>query len=301
MRLDEQVHALAERQYGLVATWQLRALGADKQEARRLRRSTGWTTLSERVMVRTGLPRTDEQIAMAAVLDASPGAALAGDSAAWLWGVPGFRLEPVHVVRPKGVSRRTSSLAMVHEVVDLHPSQIKVYRGIPVISPSRVVCELTATKPHRAERVLDWFWNEHLLDGRTFRRTVDQLAGRGRTGSPLMRELDDARGPSYIPPASGLEGRFKDICDFPMRRQVDLGDDEWCGRVDFLDLELPLIVEVQSEKYHASLVDQAADSVRKAKLEAAGFTVVEVWDYEVWHQPEVVRERIRKARWALQR
>ncbi|MCU1372993.1 MAG: hypothetical protein JWO68_279, partial [Actinomycetia bacterium] len=71
------------------------------------------------------------------------------------------------------------------------------------------------------------------------------------------------------------------------------------GRVDFKDPELPLIVEIQSEKYHTSLVDKAADAARKARQEAAGFTVVEVWDFEVWHQPHVARERIRKARWAL--
>ena len=245
------------------------------------------------------MPPTDDGMLMAAVLDASPGAAISGPTATWLWGVPGFRLSPVHVVRPRGVARRPSTLAVVHEVVDLHPSQIKVVRGIPVISPARLVCELCATHPHRAERALDRLWNERLLDGRTFRRTVEQLAGRGRTGSPLMRELDAARGPGYVPPASGLERRFMEICDFPMVRQVDLGDEEWCGRVDFKDPALPLVVEIQSERYHTSLVDQAADAARRARLEAAGAVVVEVWDTEVWHDPPTVRKRIRKARWAL--
>jgi very-short-patch-repair endonuclease len=110
-----------------------------------------------------------------------------------------------------------------------------------------------------------------------------------------MRELDSARGPAYVPPASGLERRFIEINDEPMERQVDCGDEEWCGRVDFRHSLLPLVVEVQSEKYHTSLVDRAADAARRARLAAAGFEVVEVWDTDIWHHPDAVRDRIRAA------
>jgi very-short-patch-repair endonuclease len=299
MRCGEEAIELAANQHGVVAVWQLRAVGNLRQEIDRLRSSVDWEAVSTRVFLRAGAPRTDEQRLMAAVLDVSPGGALSGTSAAWLWGVPGFKPTPVHVTRHRGVSRRTSKLATVHEVIDLHPNQVKVVRGIPVVSPSRLVCELAGTNPKRAERVLDWLWTERLLDGRTFRRTVEQLAARGRKGSTLARELDAARGPGYVPPASGIEERFIDICDFPMERQVDLGGHEWCGRVDFKDVELPLVVEVLSEKHHASLVDVAADEARKTKLQAAGFTIVEVWDFEVWHRPPEVRERMRAARWRL--
>lgn len=244
------------------------------------------------MLARTGVPDGAERDLMAAVLDASPGAAVAGPSAAYLWGVPGWRSEPVHVVRPKGISRRPTRLAIVHEVVDLHPTQVKVLGGIPVVSPARLVCELCATHPHRAERVLDRLWSDRLLDGRTFRRTVEQLAGRGRSGSPLMRELDLARGPSYVPPASSLERRFMEIVFEPFDRQVDSGGEEWSGRVDFRHRHLPLIVEVQSERYHASLVDCAADARRRAVLERAGFLVVEVWDVDVWHHAAEVRAAV---------
>jgi very-short-patch-repair endonuclease len=299
MRCEDEAMRRTAEQHGAVAVWQLRAIGSRRQEVDRLRGSGRWLARSDRVLAVAGMPETDDQKLMAAVLDASPGAVIAGTTAAWMWGVPVYQLGLPHVVRPRGVARRPSSLAIVHEVVDLHPSQIKVVRGIPVISPGRLVCELCATHPRRAERALDWLWNERLLDGRTFRRTVEQLAGRGRSGSPLMRELDAARGPGYVPPASGLERRFMEICDFPMVRQVDIGDEEWCGRVDFRDPELPLFVEVMSERYHTALVDEAADAARKGRLEAAGGRVVEVWDHEVWYDPPAVRERIRRARWEL--
>jgi very-short-patch-repair endonuclease len=299
MRSEEDAIELAAKQHGAVAIWQLRALGNLRQEVDRLRSSVDWEPVSTRVLLRAGAPRTDEQRLMAAVLDVSPGGAVSGTSAAWLWGVPGFTPMPVHVTRHRGISRRSSKLARVHEVIDLHPTQVKVVRGIPVVSPARLVCELAGSNPKRAERLLDWLWAERLVDGRTFHRTVEQLAVRGRKGSTLARALDAARGPGYVPPASGIEQRFQDICEFPMVRQVDVGGEEWCGRVDFKDPELPLVVEVLSEKHHASLVDTAADDARKARLRAAGFTIVEVWDFEVWHRPPDVRERIRAARWRL--
>jgi very-short-patch-repair endonuclease len=299
MRLEQDVLDLSAKQHGAIATWQLRALGLGRDETHRLRRSTTWAPASTRVLVRTGAPATDDQRLMVAMLDASPGAAIAGTTAAAMWGAPGFSLAPIHLVRPKGVSRRPSRLAVVHEVVDLRPAHLKVIRGITVVSPARVVCELTGTHPHRAERVLDRFWSERLLDGRTFERTVAELAERGRTGSTLMRELDASRGSGYVPPASGLERRFLQICEWRMERQVDSGGEEWCGRVDFRDSTLPLVVEVQSERYHASLVDRAADATRRERLERAGFVVVEAWDTEVWHQPATVNERIRLARWPL--
>ena len=264
-----------------------------------MRQSGRWLDRSDRVLAVAGAPITDEQRLMAAMLDASPGAAIGGPSAAWIWGVAGFPIEPIHVNRHRGISRRPSSLAIVHEVVDLHPHHLKVVNGITVISPARFVCELAGTQPHRAERVLDRLWSARLLDGRIFRRTVEEFTDRGRTGSAYLHELDAARGPGYIPPASALERRFEEIIEWPMQRQVDAGGEEWCGRVDFKDRALPLLVEVQSEKYHASLVDQVADAKRRARLEAAGFVVVEVWDTEVWHRPQDVNERIRQARWHL--
>jgi very-short-patch-repair endonuclease len=107
-----------------------------------------------------------------------------------------------------------------------------------------------------------------------------------------------------VPPASGLESRFAQIvADFDLGRfrcQVDLGDDEvWCGRVDFVGEEWPLVVEVQSELYHSSLTDREADARRRQRLQSAGFEVVEVWDTEVWHQRAVVVDRVRKAIWRL--
>lgn len=115
-----------------------------------------------------------------------------------------------------------------------------------------------------------------------------------------MREILDRRPPGWIPPASGLEGRFEQVLSdhgLPeMRRQVDSGGSTWDGRVDFKDRILPLIVEILSERYHASLLDREADQARLEGLTKDGFLVVPIWDTEVWNHPTVVVDRIRTAR-----
>ena len=172
--------------------------------------------------------------------------------------------------------------------------------------PERAIFELCATThPLRAERALDTGWSKALYSGDSLRRIHRELAKSGRTGTVLLRELLKARPPGWIPPASNLEARFATIAREALlgewRRQVDLGDDEhWCGRVDFMSTTLPLIIEVQSERYHTALTDQAHDTTRRQRLEDAGLVVVEVWDTQVWYaRHEVVaavRDGIARAR-----
>lgn len=304
MRLDDQIEALATRQYALVATWQLDGLGAGSTEISRLRRGARWRPITPRVLALRGVADSADRSLMAAVLDASPGAVVSHLSAAAMWGAPGFRTAPVHLSRHRGVSRRSSPLATVHEVMNLPPAHLKVMRGIPLTSPARTVFDLASRIPEgRLERTVDWFWSHRLLDGAALLEVARQLCCRGRAGSSTMRRVVEARGPEYVPPASALEGRVAQIVrehGLPeMRRQVDSGGEAWTGRVDFRDRLLPLIVEVQSELHHASLVDIADDARRRGQLDRDGFVVVEVWDHEVWHLPALVAERIRAARSCL--
>jgi very-short-patch-repair endonuclease len=85
-----------------------------------------------------------------------------------------------------------------------------------------------------------------------------------------------------------------------MRRQVDLGSaTAWTGRVDFVDDELPLVVEILSERYHAALLDREADERRMAALSEAGFTVLTFWDAEIWTRGADVVAGVRAARRAV--
>jgi very-short-patch-repair endonuclease len=177
--------------------------------------------------------------------------------------------------------------------------------GIPVLTPSRLLFQLAATnRVERIARLTDRAWARRLVSGRSLHEMCDELSEHGRDGMAVMRAVLEVRPIGYVPPESNLEARVEEITrdhDLPpMRRQVDLGGREWLGRVDFLAVDCPLIVFVDGEHWHSSVLDRAADAHQQAQLEAAGFVVVRITEYEVWHDvPSVVR-KIRAA-WRVAR
>ena len=241
---------------------------------------------------------------MAAVLDAGPDAWLSHMSAGGWWDLPGVRVEPFHVTRRKGVGRRRSDLAVVHEMTDIDRRHVTVLNGVPVVRPELMAYQLFASlHTLRAERLVESAWRERLLSGRSLRRVLAELAEQGRNGTIALRDYVERRGDDYLPPASNLEARFGQVLaeagEPKMRRQVDSGGDHWIGRVDFADEELPLRVEIQSEKYHSALCDKEDDAARLAALRAAGFTVLEFTDIDVWHRPRAVVAGVRAVRRGL--
>jgi very-short-patch-repair endonuclease len=116
----------------------------------------------------------------------------------------------------------------------------------------------------------------------------------------------------HRPTESGLESRLEHLARQAgvggFVRQVDTGgEDIWLGRVDFRHCELPVVVFVDSERYHSALIDVRRDEEQRAALDAAGFVVVRVTDVDVWNRgPEVIAklrgacERARAAELAVQ-
>ena len=168
-----------------------------------------------------------------------------------------------------------------------------------MVRPEVVILQLAATEhPDRAARALDNAWNRRLLSGRSVTALLAEYGKRGRNGTAVLRELMEARGPDYVPPASNLESRVRSLlakAGIHLRLQVDSGGDDWTGRVDLRATDRPVILEVQSEMYHSALLDVEADNARRARLEDAGFTVIEVRDTEVWSDPDEVVARVRSA------
>ena len=149
------------------------------------------------------------------------------------------------------------------------------------------------------ERAVDNAWNLRLLTGRDLLELDDELAIQGRNGIVALRETGRRRGPNWLPPQSNLESRFMELMESVGRvdfeRQVPIEGERWTARVDFLHRPSRTVIEIQSERYHTSLTDHAADAVRRSRLEEAGYHVVEVWDSEIFHQPAVVVRRVADA------
>jgi very-short-patch-repair endonuclease len=143
--------------------------------------------------------------------------------------------------------------------------------------------------PARTERAVDNALAKSPALLGALHRTLPELAARGRRGITVMRALLDARPRGYIAPASGLEARaIRILADagIATRPQVDLGGDDWIGRVDLLVVGTSVVIEVDSARYHTSLLDRERDARRDLELATAGLRVVRLAEEDVWHAPD---------------
>jgi very-short-patch-repair endonuclease len=301
MNAHVEVRRLAELQYSAFAIWQAQAVGLDRRTLRRRIASGEYELRTKRVARIRGAPTTRFLDVLVGLLDAGPDAVLTPPTALAWWGVPGFSLLPVHVGQLRTGARHHRTIATVHSLRGLDADWVTAFRGAAIVRPELALYQMCGmVHPLRAERAIDSAWAMGLTSGPSMRLALTQLRRRGRNGTKVFERILDARPDNYIPPATNLESRFRFLCTragLPeMNRQVDVGGERWIGRVDFAAHDVPLIVEVQSERYHSALCDEIADAARIAALEAAGFTVVPIWDTAVWTDPRSVVEQVREGR-----
>lgn len=298
--LPEPVVHLLRTQRGLVATRQLGCL-PDRQRRRILEREPELERLTPRVLRHLVSERSREQHLTAAVLDAGADAGLWGKSAAALWGFGRFRSARPHVGIPRTVVRG-ARLGQVHVLRHVGAEAMTTHVDIPVGRPEETVLWLAGMWTHRwgpngfdiaVERTaatLDHAWRSRLIDGPRIHALCDRSGGRGRSGIVVLREVLRTRPPDYRPAGSALEDRFEStlptgLCE-RLERQVAVGGD--VGRIGVVDYRhrcRPLIVEINGEAVHSSITARTADAERYQDLVAAGFEVMVVWEYDVFHQP----------------
>ena len=299
--MERRILELAERQHGLVSQRQAKASGVSPDGWRHMLDSGAWVPSTSRVARRAGAPRTPEQAVLAAVLHVGPDGVASRSTALALWGLPGWDLLPPHVLVPRRAVR-SDGPAVVHTSTAIDERHVATVSGIPTVTPVRALFDVAGwIHPKMLERSLDNAWSRHLVTFALLRRTLDELAVRGRPGIAVLRALAEARPADHRPPESNTEGRVNDLLIraglSPLRRQVNAGNaTNWVGRFDLVDDSLPLIVEVQSELFHGSNLDKARDRARRVAMTEAGWVFVEVWETEVWRSPAVVVQRIECAR-----
>lgn len=295
--------AIAASQHGAITTAQARAAGASASLLHSWVRTGRLIRISERTLVVPGSPDTELRGAMVAVLDAGPGAVLSHHSAAALWEVPGFHMDPPHVLAPRTSCRRRDRDPTLHLSRRLPDHHHVVLDGIPVVTPTRLPFDLAATlHPGRIERLVDTLWARRLTTGALLHSMLEELARRGRPGTKVMRAVLEERGRGYRPPESNLERRVMTILQqggisgFEPQRQ--LGDDtRWLARVDLVHPQLGLVLQVNSSRFHTALLDRAHDQAQNDALRAAGFEVLVLDEDDVWYRPAELLATVRRAMW----
>jgi hypothetical protein len=205
----ELIAPIARTQHGLVTTTQVqRQLRPGQLDW--LVRTAKLEPVRRGVYRTAGAPETWLQHLMAACL-ARPGSYASFRTAGALWDLQGFERRELEITIP-GSSRARLDGVIVHESRVAGPRHVTVLERIPVSSPARTLCDLTAVvRPWMVERAVDEALRRKLVSLRALTTIADELAGRGRRRCTVMRGILEHRSPGYDPGESDPERRIVDL------------------------------------------------------------------------------------------
>jgi very-short-patch-repair endonuclease len=287
---DHAIAAIAEKQHGVVAGWQMEGLGFGEQVARK-RKAVGRFHRIHQGVYTFGNPNLSRKgHLMAAVLACGPGAVLSHRSAASLHGILDDRRSRIDVIAPNRRGRAQKGIA-AHRDRTLAPVDRVVIEGIPCTSLGRTLLDIAATESTRSltyavtqaevERIFDLAEVVELLKRSKGRRGVARLR--------LAIELHDA---AEQDARSELEKKllrlFKRGGFSPPEVNGHLVVEGISMMPDFLWRDARLIVEADSRRVHGTLTAFEKDRQRDQRLVAAGWTVI----HATWHQATQEPERL---------
>lgn len=292
---------IAHKQLSLVALRQLLAIDLSYKHVDGAVRRGEWSEVQPNVFAPASCDIDAPRAVMAAVLAAGDGAVASHYTAAALRGLPGFALDrgDIHVTVPH--SRRADCVkAVMHYSRALPPNHVLARGAIPTTSVARTLFDLgRLCTPKRLERAVDDAIAMRIVTVHALVRVLGDLAGPGRAGTVVMRELLEARGDGFVVPRSRLERRFLAIVQEEQlptpRREIDLGsDEEWNGRVEFV-FDHGVHVEVDGRRWHTALLDRRLDRQRDNEFIASGFAPLRFNWEDLRDRPKFVAEQIRRA------
>ncbi len=306
--LEAEIISTAARQHGAFAARQFPGMPAHLSRARV--DAGRWKRHHPGVFTVLGAPHTWHQRLWIALLIAGPGAVVGRRSAARLLHLTNRFGEVIDIIQPEGSAPRDQPRSS-RRTTRLPASQVTVVDGFPVTTIDRTLFDLagmtTAGRRRRGWDHLPEAMVERLVDDALVRkqttiprltRTYLSLAGRGRPGSALMREILDARPLGHVPTESELEDlfiAFVDRYDLPRpTRQASLGSDRaLIGRVDFLYEDARLVVEVDGRVFHEPRLVQLNDRQRELALLRVGWRFIRFGWHDLAHDAERIAESFR--------
>jgi very-short-patch-repair endonuclease len=279
---DVVIAELADRQHGVVATWQLRELGFTHDAILRRAAAGRLHRIHHGVYAVGRRKLTPHGHRMAAVLAFGPRAVLSHQTAAANWGI-GQPSAKIHVTTPS--TKRSRRTIRAHTSI-LHPEDITTHDGIPTTSVARTIIDLAASRDDNGlTSLIEEADRKELFDLGALERAVarrPRVAGVSR----LNAVLADYRGTADT--RSKLERDFR---AFIARNR--LPEPQYNVLVAGLTVDVywpqwKLVAELDSRGYHATLSAFERDRVRDAVLQKAGFRVLRITSKRLENEPAAV-------------
>jgi hypothetical protein len=285
--------ALASRQHGAAAHWQLLRLGLSPSAIQRMVQAGRLHPVFRGVYAVGHSALSHLGRRMAAVLACGPGAVLSHQPAADLLALRRSSSPIIHVTVP-GRTRRGPEGIRVHRVRRLHPDDVAEWEGIPVTSVPRTLLDLAEVVDMRQLiRAIEQAERLRLFDLRATEELIVRSHGR-RGIKPLRKALTEMDGE---PPTvrSDWERDFLDFCaDFGLPRP-ELNAIVEGYEVDALWRDAKVIVELDSYAFHRSRGAFEEDRVRDAVLQLAGYLVLRITWRRLETEPRDVAEMLSAA------
>jgi hypothetical protein len=299
------VKAIGRQEVATTAQWAAR--GVSEGRLRHLVRTGDLVALRRGVYARAASlasaaddpARTHAFQVAAALLAADALASASHQSAAILHGLDLLKRPPeslVTLTRPPHVGgNRVSRNDLQIYTGRLLPGHVRKHYGLPVTSVARTVVDLARTLPFMDGVVVA----DSALHAR--KTTQAELASvlAACPGWPGVRRarrvlaFSDHRSESVLESCARVT--FDDRGLPPPELQIDIGDDEFIGRVDFCWLEYLTIAEADGMIKYADPARAAAQLQRDQLLREVGYKVVHFTWRQLFHETERVIARIRNA------
>jgi very-short-patch-repair endonuclease len=279
---------LADRQYGVVAREQLRAIGMSDTEIRNAIRRGRLRRMHRAVYAVGHRALRAEGHWLAAVLAGGPGTALSHRSAAALWELCRSDRGRIDIIVCTRRGDPDPALD-VHRPRRLDAADVTSHKGIAVTTVARTLADLAGVvgDPVLARAVAQ----AEVLGLYDHGALCDVLnRSNGRRGARALRAAIDTS-PTFT--RSELEGRFLRMCakhglPKPLVNVVVCGHE-----VDFFWPAARLIVETDGHTYHGTRHAFETDRVRDAELTVAGYRVIRITYRRLRTDPAGVAATIR--------
>ena len=225
----------------------------------------------------------------AAVLACGEGAVLSHASAGAAWGLRPSASAVVDVSVGRGGRARRPGIRL-HCRRSLCADDVTVLDGLPITTPARTVLDLAAggLRGAKLEAVVDVAVHERLDFA-----DLERLLASRQAGTAALREVVRRYAPGSVDVRSGLELRFLELCDRAgvPRPAVNVVVSGWVR--DFFWADVPLVVEVDSWRWHRSPARMSEDRERDASLTLAGIPFVRFSDGQVVQRGDEVVSTLR--------
>jgi very-short-patch-repair endonuclease len=298
----ESLEEIAQRQYSLFTLMQAAACGLNRKVVYRRVRRGQYVHEQPSVFSYAGAPVSWERSVLAACLSAGANTVASHRTAARLWGLLDEHDDLIELTVPRGRLPRAHGVT-IHRSTNLDPGYTTLRKRIPVTNPLRTMVDLAAVlPPDKVEDALDaglrW---PALFSVAAVETTLERLAGRGRTGTGVLKELLAERVSGDAVSDSELEkrmGKLLQRAGLPkaaFHYAVCTPAGLFLAEVDFAYPALRLAIEVDGFGVHGTPRAMAKDFVRQNGLVPFGWRVLRFTWRQVTREPAMVAAAIRGA------